>query len=60
MEDRFKIEPMRGIAAPSNENYIRKRGRVRNKAMKKTKDLAAKKAIDNKFDESMVEHFSGE
>jgi hypothetical protein len=60
MSDRFKIEPIRGIAAPSKDNHIRKRGRVRNKAMKKTKDLLAKKAVDNRFDESMVEHFAGE
>ena len=60
MSNNFDIEPTRGIAAPTKDNHIRKRGRVRNKAMKKTKELAAKKATDKKFDESIVDLFPGE
>jgi hypothetical protein len=60
MSDRFNIEPVRGIAAPTSDNYIRKRGRVRNKAMKKTKEKAAIEAYDKKFDGNLLTEFQQE
>ena len=56
---RFHIEPTRGIAAPS-DNYVKRRDKVRNKAMKTRKDKAAIEAEDKRFDGNLLIEFAAE
>ena len=55
---KFDLAPCRGITNPDVEHRVRKRGKVRNKAMKKTKVIAKKNSDMERFDGSFCEDFA--
>jgi hypothetical protein len=57
---KFDLAPCRGITNPDIEHRVRKRGKVRNKAMKKTKVIAKKAKAMESFDGSFCEDLASE
>jgi len=55
---KFDLEPCRGITNPDTEHRVRKRGKVRNKAMKKTKVINKKQGQLDNFDGNFCDDYS--